>query len=39
MNFMKAVLNHAEVKRGASHLLVGLAIGLVSIALFGDTGE
>jgi len=36
MDFLKKVIRHNEVKRGASHLLVGLAIGLVSTALFHD---
>jgi hypothetical protein len=33
MSFLKKVVNHAEVKRGASHLLVGVAIGIVSALL------
>ena len=28
--FLKKVVGHAEVKRGFSHLLVGVAIGLVA---------
>ena len=33
MSFFKQVFNHAETKRGAAHLLVGVAIGLVSTLL------
>ena len=36
MEFIMKALSHSEVKRGASHLLVGLAIGVVSAALFKD---
>ena len=36
MDFLKKTLRHPEVKRGASHLLVGLAIGGVSTAIFND---
>lgn len=38
MDFIKKVVSHTEVKRGASHLLVGLAISLVSTALFKNVG-
>ena len=31
--FLKKVVGHAEVKRGVSHLLVGVAIGLVATLL------
>ena len=33
MNFLKQVFSHAETKRGAAHLLVGVAIGIVSTLL------
>jgi len=33
MSFIKRMLSHAEVKRGGAHLLVGVAIGLVSTLL------
>ena len=39
MSFFQALLTHSEVKRGVSHLLVGLAIGLVSTALFNDNSN
>ncbi len=34
MEFFKKVISHVEVKRGASHLIVGILIGLVSTAVF-----
>lgn len=34
-NFLSKVVKHDEVKRGASHLLVGVLIGVVSTLLFG----
>ena len=33
MDFLKKLMSHAETKRGAAHLLVGLAIGIVSTLL------
>ena len=39
MDFLKNVVSHAEVKRGASHLLVGVAIGLVSTLITRGKGE
>jgi hypothetical protein len=33
MDFLKKALAHPEVKRGASHLLVGLGIAVVSTLL------
>ncbi len=36
MNFLKNVIKHPEVKRGASHVLVGLAIAVVSTLVFKD---
>ena len=33
MSFFKQVFSHAETKRGAAHLLVGVAIGIVSTLL------
>ena len=39
MSFLKKAIGHAEVKRGVSHLLVGVLIGLVSAAVFGDSSD
>lgn len=36
MEFIKQVIKHDEVKRGASHLLVGIAIAIVARTLFND---
>ena len=36
MQFFKQALNHPEVRRGASHLIVGVLIGLVSTAVFKE---
>ena len=33
MDFLKKALSHPEVKRGASHLLVGIGIAVVSSLL------
>ncbi len=39
MEFIKKVLQNDEVKRGASHFFVGLAIAAVSKLVFGDDQE
>ena len=39
MEFLRRIIDHSEFKRGASHLLVGLAIAAVSTAFFNDTGD
>lgn len=36
MEFLKKALTHNEVKRGASHLIVGILIGVVSTLVFKD---
>lgn len=36
MEFIKQAIAHPEVKRGASHLIVGILIGIVSTAIFKD---
>ncbi len=39
MEFIKKVITHDEVKRGASHLIVGILVGVVSTLIFKETAE
>ena len=38
MGFLLKIITHPETKRGASHLLVGIAISAVSALIFRDDG-